>query len=154
MTNIHKLILPQRLASIKSLELCWRSTVPNGAMSVQTAKSFIETIALLKPSTFTNLQQINLSFSDLYPFMQLLDGDIWETPPNYCLDYLLPYTDCLVVSFQGQLKKCTIAFPRTFYEDIKKQLLGEDDSMRLDNEPGDFFYPHFWRSLPGALGPT
>lgn len=63
---------------------------------------------------------------------------------------MLGPADQLAEEFKGQLRTYTIAFPKTLYEVIWKQMKLRVEVDEDGDEPKELFHPRWWRALPGS----
>jgi hypothetical protein len=142
--HLPQLLLPQRLSSIKSVEMLWhlhlyQGSVPHGLLDsgLATFHSLLDCL----PSTFPHLRKLYVS----------LQGDL--KPKNVPLHKLMDVSepvimkpvDDMVRRLGPHVQECHIAIPFTLYEPRRYKATGTTlkTGWRIRNE-----WQRFWRQLP------
>lgn len=142
--NLPRLLLPHRLATIRSVEIKWevhpfRPDKPDDPPSSDLAafQAFLEFV----PATFPSLRELFLSVQgDMKG-----SGHVYQMSESAIMEPL----DDLVRSLAPRLETCEIAVPTSLYCERKTEMTGKSFRPRLYGEkrkaPGR---ERFWRQLP------
>ena len=143
--DLEYLLLPQRLASITSVEMLWHTWGPRATEQEQNHD--LRTIGDLMrtlPLTLRHLRRLYVSLRGLYLLHQEL-----SYPDSYVLaaseaNIMIPF-DNMVRNLGPQLRECSIALQASLYEPRKYQATGESCLLPWKHY-GE--WEQLWRELP------
>lgn len=141
-TNLPSLILPQRLAAIKSLEILL--AIPESS----TGESIASLLAMI-PASFPNLSKLHLHLDgEIYP----KDAEGRRIPSNEIRQRaaasesgLLSYVDGMVRAYGPRYVDCDVALAGKVFQPLVNEARRRGDRMCQDRS---WIFGGFWRSVP------